>query len=291
MQYQHKHGTQGALLAETTRRLAVGGVREARQNAVWMLQEVLACSRAQLLAYPERAVAAEQVRRLESLLARRLRREPLQYVLGHADFFGLRLIVTPAVLIPRPETEQVVEEALRLIQGITAPRVLDVGTGSGCIALALRHARPDAHVFACDVSADALAVARDNAENLSLPVTFFRADALAPDFAQQAPGALDLLISNPPYLPDDEAATLQPEVRDFEPHRALFTGPDLLLYYRAITGHASSLLKPGGLLVFETHADHAGAVADLLREAAFEKVQEKPDLAGHPRIVTGRAPR
>jgi release factor glutamine methyltransferase len=209
----------------------------------------------------------------------------VQYVLGHADFFGLRLRVSPDVLIPRPETEELVERALAAIAGVERPWVLDVGTGSGAIALALKARRPDAVVFACDVSQAALDVAQENAAAHGLDVAFIHADALAPAFADEAARAFDLLVSNPPYVPDAERDELQPEVRDWEPGLALFTGEDPLRAFRALVGHALRLLKPGGHLLLETHADYGADVLDLVETAAFAEAWLHRDLAGRDRIV------
>lgn len=284
-----------ALLADLERRLV--GVGDARRHASWIAQHTLALGRAQIIAYPDAPVAPADADRARALADRRAAGEPLQYVLGEAHFFGLRLRVAPGVLIPRPETEQVVEAALERLGGAAAPRCLDVGTGSGAIALAIASARPDARVVACDVSADALAIARGNAEALGLAgrIAFAHADALAPGFpdalraaAGLAPDArFDLLISNPPYVPDTEREAMQPEVRDHEPDLALFTGPDALVFYRAITTRAPALLVPGGTLAFETHADGMEAVADLLRAAGFAGVEARRDYAGLGRIVLG----
>lgn len=282
--------TRRALLDEATERLAAAGVEDARRSAEWMLEEAAGVSRVALLAQGHEPVTDEERDAFEEMLARRLRREPLQYVIGHADFYGLRLAVDPAVLIPRPETEEVVEEALRQIAGFEAPWVLDVGTGSGAIALAIKHERPDAEVFACDVSTEALGVAARNADRLGLEVTFIHGDALAPAFADGVPGCFDAIVSNPPYVPDEEAAALAPEVRDHEPGLALFTGPDPLRFFRAIAGHATRILKPGGRLVFECHTDHAPAVERLLGESGFADVALKADLARRPRIVSGGWP-
>jgi len=282
--------TWGILLREATGTLEAQGVPDARRAVLWMLGEVLGCSQAHLLAYPERGATPEQVRRLRAMVARRLLREPLQYILGYAEFYGLRLGVTPAVLIPRPETEQVVEVALDLLQGRFRPRVLDVGTGSGCIALAIKHERPDADVAACDVSEDALRVARTNAGACALAVTFFHADILAADLPNPGAGPFDLIVSNPPYLADEEAGTLAPEVLGYEPHRALFAGEDPLLYYRALAVHAQKGLADGGALVVETHADHAGAVCEVLRRMDFFGIQSENDFAGLPRIVIAHGP-
>ena len=280
--------TWGSLLRDATQRLETAAVPAPRRAASWLLGEVLGCSPAHLIAYTDRPATPAQVHALAALVARCLKREPVQYILGYADFYGLRLRVSPDVLIPRPETEQVVAAALALLADRARPRVLDVGTGSGCIALALKHERPDADAFACDLSEAALDIARANAEALHLAVTLTRTDVLAPDFPHRVPGPFDLVISNPPYIADDEAETLDPEVRDYEPHLALFAGDDPLRYYRAIAEQAPALLASGGLLVFETHAYHADAVCDLLIEAGFLDVHPKRDLAGQPRIVTAR---
>src|SRR5690606_1734301 len=227
-----------------------------------------------------------------ALLARRLRGEPLQYVLGHADFFGLRLRVTPAVLIPRPETEEVAEEALRRLDGRETPWVLDVGTGSGALALALKHRRPDAEVFACDVSEAALAVAADNAKRLGLAVTFIESDVLDAAFTRAAPPAFDLVVSNPPYVPEAERDDLAAEVRDHEPDEALFVpSEDPLLFYRALAARAPDLLKPGGWLVVAPHAEHGEAVRDCFGGVGLEGATLRRDLAGRPRIVSAHLPK
>lgn len=282
--------TRRTLVDSAVARLRAAGVEDPRRNAEWMAEEALGVARVALLAHPEEAVTEAEAEAFEGMLARRLRREPLQYVVGHADFFGLRLRVSPAVLIPRPETEELVEEALARLHGLEAPWVLDVGTGSGAIALAIKHRRPDAEVFACDVSEDALAVASENADRLGLELTLIRADALAPAFADGTPPCFDLLVSNPPYVPEAERLSLEPEVRDYEPAGALFTGEDPLVFYRALAGHAERLLKPGGLALFEAHADHAAEVEALLGEAGLEEPGLRRDLAGRDRIVWARRP-
>ena len=309
--------TRATLRRTAEARLAQAGVDSPRRTATWLLEAALSVTHAALLAMPDAPVASACAARFAALVRRRAAREPLQYVLGHADFYGLRLRVTPAVLIPRPETERVVERALALIADAAAPHVLDVGTGSGCIACAVAHERPTARVVGCDVSADALAVARANADALGVPVTFGAADLTAPDFPAQiraldarpssAPrdgatrdgatrdgatrdgaGGFDLVVSNPPYVPDAEAGTLAPEVRDHEPPVALFTGADPLVCYRALARHAAALLRPGGHLVTETHADYAADVAAVFRDAGLADVGTERDLAGRPRLARAR---
>ncbi|HET6566778.1 MAG TPA: peptide chain release factor N(5)-glutamine methyltransferase [Rhodothermales bacterium] len=284
----NRNNNRKLLVSEVVRILESGGIEDARRNAEWMAEEVLGCSRLVLYADSNRSVTEEEVARIDDMLRRRLQREPLQYILGRADFFGLTLRVSGSVLIPRPETEQVVERALQLLQATSAPRVLDVGTGSGCIPFAIKHERPDAGVSACDVSLQALSVARQNASTLGLEVELFSADVLLDDFTDRVAGDLDLVISNPPYIPDSEAEQLSQEVYGFEPHLALFSGKDPLVFYRAIAHHANQLLKPGAYILFEVHMDYARAVHELLEGNGYSEVRTSNDLAGRPRIVEGR---
>lgn len=262
----------------------------ARRTAEWIVEEATGAGRASLYGRPETPATPGERAHAEALAARRLAGEPVQYVLGHADFYGLRLTVTPDVLIPRPETEEVVEAALARIVGTVAPWVLDVGTGSGAIALAVKAQRPDAEVFAVDVSGAALGVARANAERLGLDVTFIEADAFRPAFTEAVPPSFDLIVSNPPYVPDAERATLQREVRDHEPAQALFVrDADPLGPYRALAGHAVRLLRPGGTLVAETHADRGADVAALFAAAGLSDAVCLTDLAGRLRIAIATA--
>ncbi len=281
--------TRRALLDDAVSALSDAGVEDARRTAEWIVEEATGADRAALYARPDVVVEPAEAALVARYVARRAAGEPVQYVLGHADFYGLRLAVTPDVLIPRPETEEVVEEALRRVQATGAPWVLDVGTGSGAIALAVKHERPDAEVFAVDVSPEALAVAASNAARLGLEVTFVGSDALRPAFAADVPPTFDLILSNPPYVPEAERASLQVEVRDHEPPSALFVpDADPLVFYRALAGHAGALLKPGGWLVAETHADLGRSVGALWAEAGLEDVDVLPDLAGRDRIAVGR---
>ena len=280
--------TWGSLLRDATRTLASGGVPAPRRAAVWLLGDVLGCSAAHLIAYPDREVSRKHLRTIAPLLERCAAREPIQYVLGSVDFCGMRLRVTPDVLIPRPETEQVVETALRHLPAGAYARVLDIGSGSGCIALAIKRARPNAGVTAVDVSAAALSVAKQNAKIHDLAITFLHADMLAPDFVRQVSGSWDLIVSNPPYLAWEEASLLEPEIRDHEPEVALFSGADPLQHYRAIASNVPKMLAANGCCVLEVHAHRADAVADLLRSAGLRSVAGQPDLAGLPRIVSGR---
>lgn len=279
--------TRRALLDAAVARLDAAGVDEARRTAEWIVEDVTGARRVDLYARPDIVVEPGEAALVDRMLTRREAGEPVQYVLGSADFYGLTLAVTPAVLIPRPETETVVEHALARIADVEAPWVLDIGTGSGAIALAIKDQRPDAEVFAVDVSPEALAVAAGNADRLRLGVTFVQADALRPAFADEVPPAFALVISNPPYVPESEAPTLQRELAH-EPGTALFVPDrDPLVFYRALAGHALRLLTPGGWLVAETHADFGRQVARLFTEAGLVGVEVAADLAGRDRVVVG----
>jgi len=279
------------LLDRAVRRLEAAGCTAPRRTAEWLLTEILNSDRAQLYARPERSVSPDAAQRFEEMVDRRVQGEPLQHILGYASFRGLRLRVSSDVMVPRPETEVVVDRALACIEGAEAPRVLDVGTGSGCIALALKHERPDAVVHACDVSPDALAVAQANAKAHQLDVTLFETDALAGEIPDALPRDLDLLVSNPPYIPEAEADTLPPVVREYDPAGALFAGEDPLRFYRALADWAHALCTPGAAVVFETHAAHTDAVETLLRREGLTDVQTEEDLSGRPRIAWARTSR
>lgn len=278
------------LLTDATRRLDAAGVDHPRRNAEWLLADVLNCTRAQLYAYADAEVAPEEARRFADIVARRRTREPLQYIIGHTDFYGLQLAVTPDVLIPRPETEELVEHVLGRLDAAEAPRVLDVGTGSGCIALALKDARPDAAVQACDISAAALQVATTNAEELGLQVAFYKTDVLSKDFSAVFAEPFDMIVSNPPYVPDAEFEALAPEVRAHEPREALLSGDDPLRFYRALARHQGQLLTPEGQLIVETHADYTEEVASLFADAGLIRVQVHRDVSGRARIVEAHVP-
>lgn len=282
--------TRRVLLDRAARRLDAADRDAPRRTAAWLLTEVLGCDRGQLYAHPEREVGPEARRQFNDMVDRCVAGEPLQHVLGYADFRDLRLQVSPAVMVPRPETEEVVEAALAAVEDVETPRVLDVGTGSGCIALALKHERPAARVQAWDVSADALAVARDNADRLGLDVHAAHVDFLEDDAPEQLLEPVDLLISNPPYIPDEEAETLPPVVRDYDPDVALFAGDDPLRFYRVLAARAPELCAPGATLVFETHAEYAGVAAAVLENEGLAGVRLQEDLSGRPRILSATYP-
>lgn len=278
----------GILLEDSLQRLVAAGIDDPRRNAEWLLCEALAMSRANLYAASRQRVEPEVAMRFGEMLSRRLQHEPLQYILGYTEFMGLRMTLTPDVLIPRPETEEVVEAALGRLDACMSPVVLDAGTGSGCIALAIKADRPDAEVYACDVSGAALAVARRNAVAHDLVITWIEADMLGEDLPDTVPAGLDLLISNPPYVSEEEIPTLPEEVRNWEPRAALVASGDPLVFYRGLAKQGLRMIREGGWIVLETHADYGAPVRRILKEAGYAGVCLEKDMAGRDRIAMGR---
>lgn len=277
--------TVAATLADAARRLADALAlpqREARLEARILASRTLDVETVWLLAHDTDPLTEPQTAAFEVLLGRRLAGEPVAYILGEREFYGRPFRVTPATLIPRPETEHLVEAALA--RGPTAARVLDIGTGSGCIAITLKLERPDWQVTAVDLSTDALAVARDNATRLGAEVECLPSDL----FAALAGRTFELIVSNPPYVADADPHMGQGDVR-FEPHTALTSGADGLDAIRAIVKRAPAHLAAGGWLLLEHGWDQGEAVGRLLAEAGFEAVFLERDLAGQARVSGGRA--
>lgn len=269
-------------LAAATLRLA-GSSDSARADAEILLSHQLACTRAQLFLHARETLNARDAEAYEQALRRRLRAEPVAYITGEQGFWTLTLAVTPAVLIPRPETELLVERALQLL-GVTArPRIADLGTGSGCIALALAAERPDAQIVACDLAEAALAVACRNAEQLSLRGVRFVQAGFAEFLERER--AFDLILSNPPYIPKDDQHLSQLR---HEPAEALSDGADGLRYLSEIVGAAPAALAPGAHLLLEHGYDQAAAVRALLAESGFTGIETWRDLAGHERVTESR---
>lgn len=258
---------------------------DSRLEVQYLLQHALQKPRAWLLAHPEHVLGKADLEAYEKLLQRRLHGEPVTYILGEREFFGLQLKVTPDVLIPRPETELLVELALQRIPAQQACRVLDLGTGSGAIALAIAHERPDAEVTAVEASAAALEVARQNARCLDIGnVNFLRGTW----FAGLAGQRFDLVVSNPPYVAADDPHLHQGDL-PFEPASALISGADGLDDIRRIVDGASGHLRPGGRLLLEHGYDQSTVVRELLRRAGFNEVFSAPDLSGIERVSGGLA--
>jgi release factor glutamine methyltransferase len=259
--------------------IAAGGSPSARLDAELLLADVLGVSRGRLHSHPEAPVDGSAVRDFQSFVRRRsVLREPVAYILGRRGFRRIELSIDPRVLIPRPETEHLVEVGLGLAHGA---RVLDLATGSGAVALALADERPDLVVSASDRSAAAVALARSNAARLGLDVTFHEADLL-----DGLAGPWDAILSNPPYIPTDVLAGLEPEVSRHEPALALDGGADGLDVIRRLIGQVAATRTP--VLALEVGAGQAGPVGDMLGSAGFADVEVRRDLAGIDRVVVSR---
>ena len=268
-----------AAVARASERLASAGCESSRVDAEFLVAHVRGTTRSSVLVDGDQPLSDDAVAELEGLVARRERREPLAYVLGEWGFRRLTLKVDPRVLIPRPETEIVVERCLALISELDEPRVLDVGTGSGAIALAIVDEHPGARVTGIDASTDALDVARLNALNMGLAVEFVEWDL----FTGLPADSWDLVVSNPPYVRPDEIELLEPEVRGWEP-RAALVGEGAT---EAIARGAQAAMGVGGGLVLEVAEGDAGRVSGLLRELGYTDVQVTRDLSGRERVVEG----
>jgi len=264
----------GEVLAGATGYLAERGVESPRLDAERLGARALGLSRIELYTQHDRPLMEGERTAVRELVARRGRREPLAYVLGDWDFRRLTLKTDARALVPRPETELVVERCLALLEEVEAPRVVDVGTGTGAIALAIAQERPGSVVTATDISTDALELAQENAEANGLTVTFVESDLLA-----AVDGSFDLVVSNPPYVRSGEIDSLQPEVRDWEPRGALID--------QGQTGRlaAEARARLDGSLVLEVHADHAGDVVRVLAGLGYDGATISLDLSGRERIV------
>jgi release factor glutamine methyltransferase len=275
-----------ARIAEAAGRLAAAGVEDARGEARLLLAAVTGVERSALLAGALPALSAAQDAALEALLRRRERREPIAYILGAKEFWSLSFKVDPAVLIPRPDTETVVEAALAQIGDRTAAlRILDLGTGSGCLLLALLSELPAARGLGVDDSPTALAVAMRNAERLGLAA---RAEFRQGRWGDGLHERFDLIVSNPPYVREAEWDHLQPEIRCFEPKGALLAGPDGLDAYRELAPDCARLLRPDGVCALEIGLGQAGAVSALLAGQGLEVIERRRDLAGIERCLVAR---
>jgi release factor glutamine methyltransferase len=282
-------------LTSAVDRLTRAQVGSPRMNAELLLMFTLGCDRAYLFAHPERELTAEEYARYQEWLSQRARGVPAQYITGHQEFWGMDFIVSPAVLIPRPETEHVIETVLRLAKkndggrassrgGPT--RIVDVGTGSGCIAVALAKELPEAEIHATDISPTALEVAHANAARHQLEnrIRFHQADLLE----GFDPGSFDFVVSNPPYVGESEEDEVQLEVRKFEPRNAVFAGPTGLEVIERLIPQARGILKPRGWLVIEISGTIADRVKHLLSQ--WGQLQITNDLQGIPRVAFAQKP-
>jgi release factor glutamine methyltransferase len=268
--------------AQAARRLRTAGITSAEAEALLLLEAALELTRSELILSPARQLTAHEQAVLERWLARREGREPLQHILATSHFYGLDLTVEPGVFIPRPETEQLVVLCLEALEGLVDPKVLEVGTGSGAIALAIKHRRPDADVVATDVSAKALELAAANALRLELAVSFLKADLLATPAVREVAVEADLLVSNPPYLPDGDRSLVSPEVQR-DPELALYGGRLGLRQARQLERQASALLAAGAVLLLELDPRNVRAAMEGSRGWADATIFE--DLAGRERFL------
>ncbi len=271
------------VLTWTKEYLTSRGVENARLEAEWMLCAATGLDRVGLYLNFEKPLNEAELAAYRAMVARRARREPLQYILGTQEFHGLEFEVTPDVLIPRHDTETLVAEALARMPG--AMSVLDIGTGSGCIAVAMARELPNATVSAIDLSGAALAVAKRNAERNGVRVEYLEGPLLEPVKGR----SFDLIVSNPPYIPPADIERLEPEVRDFEPRSALDGGPDGLDFYRTLVPAALPCLNPAGWLLVEVGIGQAGDVAKLFRDSGgYGEPVTALDPGGIERVVGAR---
>ncbi|HEY2040009.1 MAG TPA: peptide chain release factor N(5)-glutamine methyltransferase [Edaphobacter sp.] len=260
----------------------------ARRDAESLIMHTVGLSQAGLLANPARELSAEELGRYRELIARRVAHEPMQYITGTQEFYGFPFRVTPAVLIPRPETEHLVEAVLERMPHDRVAHIVDIGTGSGAIALALALHLPKADVFAVDLSPAALAIAQENATALKASdrIRFVLSDLLDALPAQQKVEYFDAVVSNPPYVPSSDAAQMHPQVRDYEPASALFAGGDGFDVYRRLIPQAKQALRSGGLLALEIGFGQRSAIEELL--AGWQEIAFVDDLQGIPRVALAR---
>jgi release factor glutamine methyltransferase len=259
---------------------------EIQSLSYWALEAACHESRQSLLRNKDKQISAKQRETVERIVGELRRNRPIQYIVGETTFYGLPITVNEHVLIPRPETEEVVERVLQWAPKHERITVLDMGTGSGCIAIALAKHLPLARVDGLDSSSQALAVARENAKRNQVDISFFEQDILCMDRLNQ-PTKYDIIVSNPPYIVPSEQAAMSANVLDYEPHQALFVPENQpLLFYERIADWAQTGLKANGLLCFETSALFGQATAEMLRQKGFEQVTLSHDLSGKDRILT-----
>ena len=264
---------------EGAARLRNSGVREAELDAGLLLEYVCHTDRNTLLAHPEREVSEEERAKFLTLIERREKREPLQYITKEQEFMGLTFETSENTLIPRQDTECLVEEAMKNLHDGMA--ILDVCCGTGCILLSLLHYSNDCTGVGVDIDANAVSLAKKNAKNLGIDATF-----TVSDLFESVEGTFDLITSNPPYIPTKVIETLDPEVKDYEPMAALDGGEDGLTFYRLIAAKAKQFLKRGGMIFFEIGYDQGEDVCEIMKENGYRHIEVKKDLAGLDRIVS-----
>ncbi len=285
--------TFSSVLKEAADTLSSNHIEQARLEAELLLAHVLGLRKEDLIIHPDRELTDPQEEKFQQLIERRCVKEPLAYIVGHREFWSLKFNVNPKVLIPRPETEGVIERLLNLAGDETdekAIRILDVGTGSGILAIVSALEFPKSRVTAVDNSGDALEIARENAlENrVADRIEFLKMDLMR-DWTLPKNDLYDYILSNPPYIPSRELEQLMPDVRDYEPRVALDGGPDGLVCYRCIVANAFPYLKTGGHLIFEVGDDQAGPVEQILQaHGGWDEIEIVQDLSGRDRVVSAR---
>ena len=283
--------TIGRLLDWTTKYLEQKGTESPRLDAEVLLSHALGCKRIDLYARHTEEAAEQGRQRFRELVRQRVEGCPVAYLVGHKEFFSLEFAVTRGVLIPRPDTECVVDECLRLAKGMTEPRILDIGTGSGCLAVAVARHHKTAQVTAVDISTEALAVASANADKhgVAARVRFLQGDLFAPLTRDER---FDFLVSNPPYIPHADIAQLASGVRDYEPHLALDGGADGFTVFDRLIAEAPAYLKPGGYVLIEIGSPQEGPARERIgRHSGYELAKTVHDGSGHPRVLIARWPR
>ncbi len=254
-----------------------------------VLCEISGSSKAKLKAFPETTLTDLQAKQLSGIIEQLKTGEPVQYILGSTEFYGLTFNISPAVLIPRPETEELVNWILASVNK-PSPRIVDIGTGSGCIAISLKHELQQSNVSAIDISADALKIARQNAVSNLCDVTFIEADILNSD-KLDFKNKFDIIVSNPPYVTETDKRQMHTNVTSFEPHLALFVPEtDPLLFYNAIANFAAKKLIPEGLLYFEINENYGAQIIAMLKSKAFRNLEIRKDIRGKDRMVKASPP-
>jgi release factor glutamine methyltransferase len=281
-------GTVGSLIGDIRARLSAAGIESSKQEAVWLIESVLGFSGVGQIIDRERLLTTSEVAKVQTLVARRATREPLQYILGTQEFCGIEFAVTPAVLIPRPETELLVEEVLRRISPAQQTTFVDVCTGSGCIAVAVARLRSRMRVIATDISSASLKVAQQNARRHGVyeRITWLEGDMLEPLAEKKLDACVDVLVANPPYIAEADWSDLQPEIRDFEPRRALVAGPRGTECHERLLKDAHRYLSPGGALIMEIGAGQGKAVRRVVETiGGYGTVRLLRDTADIERVV------
>jgi len=257
------------------------GLENPRLNAELIISHVLDYTRLDLYVHFEECVSDEHRAEVKSLLLRRAKGEPLQYVLGETEFYGFRMFVTPEVLIPRPETEYLVEKIVK--EHSSLPSILEIGSGSGCISIALKKNFPEAEITSLDISDRALEIARKNADENEVEISFIKSDVF-----QHVEGKFKVIVSNPPYIPDYEYKELSNEILKFEPKLALEADDDGLFFYKKIIRESAEYLLPGGYLYFEIGYNQGERIKEFAKSNGFGEIEIVNDLNGFERIVKAK---